>query len=331
MTAPRDPRENLLLTCSGYCALCRETLPDPQARYVPPPNDAWKYKVVGLYNTGDTGMPPFIVALLGDLHTDSLPSKELVVNFGVRRQYSTIKVSLKYRSDKDRIAHIVHLACWNLIKKLDPKLTRRSIYEFAESTYSLFNTIHVPEGQDIKTEGFTGAVNENSSRTDLGELLNHVSRLPLELQIQISDECPSNLLSSLVAVARTSSTLVSAFKSGRGQRYIELISHSEVKTLCAKFVSIFGNKYISSLGFNEPNEDSGTVLVKASKITGIKFAIGRYGIKALRICYASNELSEWLGDPRDGWLGVIYGSDIGRLRILCDVSLNTRSMPLGAY
>lgn len=82
-------------------------------------------------------------------------------------------------------------------------------------------------------------------------------------------------------------------------------------------------QYISSLRFNELSESSEKLEVRESEITGIKFAIGRYGIKALRICYASNESSDWLGDPRAGWIGVMHGSDITSLRILCDVRLYT--------
>lgn len=205
------------------------------------------------------------------------------------------------------------------MRALDSSCTPQSVYEFAESTYSLFDTTHVPEGQDITATGFVGVTNENANRTDLGDLLNRISRLPLELQLEILEDCPPNLLSSLLTVAHTTSTLVSAFRHSQGQRHIELICHSDVKSLCARSVSIFGSNYISSLGFNELSESSEEVPVNAAEITGFKFALGRYGIKALRICYASNESSEWLGDPRDGWFGVIHGSDIRSLRILCDV------------
>lgn len=259
---------------------------------------------------------------MGDFK-DPVCFRELIVNFA-SGQFLALHVRANFHiSDEDRIAHLVHFSCWKLTRALDSSVTLQSVYEFAESTYSLFNTTHVPEGRDITTTGFTGVTNENTNRTDLGDILNHISRLPLELQLEILEDCPSSLLSSLLTVAHTTSTLVSAFRHSQGQRHVELICHSDVKSLCARTVSIFGNKYISSLGFNELNESSEEVPVKASEITGFKFALGRYGIKALRICYASNGSSEWLGDPRGGWFGVIYGSGIRSLRILCDVSLYT--------
>jgi hypothetical protein len=274
-----------------------------------------------VYNIGNEETPPRVIAAVGDL-ADAVCFDDLTVNFRSGRSL-VLKVNTHQNSGRqgDRTAHLVHLMCWKLLKALDPNLTQKSIYEFAQSTYSLFNTTHVPEGRDVITTGFTGVIDEKTSRSDFGEFLKRVSRLPLELQLDISEACPSDWLSSLLTVCHSTSTLVSVFKRGQGERHVELICHSDVWSLCAKFVSIFGNRYISSLEFNEPSESSEEVPIKASAITGFKFAIGRYGIKAIRICYASDEPSEWLGDPTAGWIGVMYGSDIRRLRILCDVSL----------
>jgi hypothetical protein len=49
MSVPRDPAGKLRFTYGGYCALCRESLPESKFEigFVPPLNDAWKYKVVG--------------------------------------------------------------------------------------------------------------------------------------------------------------------------------------------------------------------------------------------------------------------------------------------
>ncbi|KFY92256.1 hypothetical protein V498_05076 [Pseudogymnoascus sp. VKM F-4517 (FW-2822)] len=317
MSVPRDPTGKLLFSSSNYCALCRETLPDPNydIGFVPPPNDAWKYKVVGLYNYGNADKPSRVVAALGDL-ADAICFEEQKAYIGNFKSL-VLKVRIKFPGwDEYRTAHLIHLPCWKLIRLLDPTLTLRSIYEFAQSTHPLFSATHIPEGQDITTTGFTDVINENDSRSDVGKLINHLSRLPLELQLAISEACPSNLLSSLVTVAQITFELISAFKRSQGQRHVELICHSDVRTLCAKTVSIFGNKYISSLRFNELSESSEKIQVKESEVTGIKFAIGRYGIKALRICYASDESSGWLGDPRAGWIGVMQGSDITSLRIL---------------
>ncbi|KFX94863.1 hypothetical protein V490_04119 [Pseudogymnoascus sp. VKM F-3557] len=320
MSVPIDLSGRLLFSSSGYCALCRETLPEPcyWANFIPPANDAWTYKIVGFYNIGNEETLPRVIAAVGDL-ANAVCFDDLTVNFRSGRSLA-LKVNTHQNSGRqgDRTAHLVHLMCWKLLKALDPNLTQKSIYEFAQSTYSLFNTTHVPEGRDVITTGFTGVIDENTSRSDFGEFLKRVSRLPLELQLDISEACPSDWLSSLLTVCHSTSTLVSVFKRGQGERHVELICHSDVRSLCAKFVSIFGNRYISSLEFNEPSESSEEVLVKASDITGFKFAIGRYGVKAIRICYASNEPSEWLGDPTAGWIGVMYGSDIRRLRILCD-------------
>lgn len=49
MSVPIDLSGRLLFSSSGYCGLCRETLPEPcyWANFIPPVKDAWTYKIVG--------------------------------------------------------------------------------------------------------------------------------------------------------------------------------------------------------------------------------------------------------------------------------------------
>ncbi len=122
---------------------------------------------------------------------------------------------------------------------------------------------------------------------------------------------------SLIIVAEISSTLLSTLKNNLGQRGIELVSDTTIESIYAKTISIFGQGYISYLSFNNPKG----LLVKRSKSQDIKFVIGRYGLRAFSILYPDDTTSSWLGDPTNGWIGVMYGSEIRRLRILQDVTL----------
>jgi hypothetical protein len=88
-----------------------------------------------------------------------------------------------------------------------------------------------------------------------------------------------------------------------------------VETLYAKSILVWGSSCISSLEFHHINGIS----LNRFKIKGVRFMIGPYGLRALSILYADDSTSAWLGDPTNGWISVMYGTDISRLQILKDV------------
>ena len=179
----------------------------------------------------------------------------------------------------------------------------------------MFEVDHVLRGEEGAAAGFTNSTMEDGTQTEVGRLLSSLSNLPTEIQLIISANCTSSFLLSLVTVANTSSALLSRFKNSLGERTINLLSDAVVDTLYAESTSIFGQSYISDLRFN----DSRGISVRRSRIEGIKFVIGRYGIQALSILYADDTTSSWLGDPTQGWVGVTYGGSIRHLHILQDV------------
>lgn len=112
-----------------------------------------------------------------------------------------------------------------------------------------------------------------------------------------------------------SSTLLSVINCCSGQGAIQLKCDTIVDNICVSFIIIFGQRYISSISLNTGRG----IFVKRSKIKGVRFAISRYGLRALGILYVDSSTSEWLGDPLNSWIGVIYSNDIKGLRIVQDV------------
>jgi hypothetical protein len=161
---------------------------------------------------------------------------------------------------------------------------------------------------------FPNSTNKTKVDTIIGRGLRIFSRMPAEIRSMISARFVRNLSYSLLTGGETSCTLLNIIDRSRSD-VIELECNTMVETLYAKSISVWGRSYISSLEFNSTKGIS----VNRFKIKGVRFMVGPYGLRALSILYANDSTSAWLGDPTNGWIGVIYGTDISRLRILKDV------------
>jgi hypothetical protein len=150
--------------------------------------------------------------------------------------------------------------------------------------------------------------------TIIGRGLRIFSRLPAEIRSMISERFVRSQSLSLLTGSETSRMLLEVIGRSRSD-VIELECNTIVETLYAESVSIWGSTYISSLKFNNTKGIS----INKSEIKGVRFIVGLYGLRALSILYADDSTSAWLGDPTNGWIGVVYGTDISRLQILKDV------------
>ena len=217
-----------------------------------------------------------------------------------------------------KVAYLVHRVCWRWIRQFNENCTALSIYELARSTYPIYELRDAVDGENSKAAtDFPNSINKTQDDTGIGQGLRIFSRLPAEIRSMISALFVRNLSWYLFAGSETSSLLLSTIDRSRSD-VIQLECNTLVETLYAKSISVWGSSYISSLSFNNAKGIS----VKRSAIKGIKFIVGPCGLRALGILYADdndNSKSAWLGDPTNGWIGVIYGTDISRLWILKDV------------
>lgn len=66
---------------------------------------------------------------------------------------------------------------------------------------------------------------------------------------------------------------------------------------------LFGRSYIYKIGRNR--EGPGVLLITLTSpvIRGVRFALGRFGLRAIRVLYDDGSRSPWLGDPSGCWFG----------------------------
>ena len=195
------------------------------------------------------------------------------------------------------------------------------IYEFARSTHPMFDDEVVPDDEYNMATDLANIVPRIVSDTEMGKELKLFSLLPIEIRFIISKQCTQNCFFSLLRVSEISSTLLDIENRCSDQSVINLKADTIVDTLRAASISVFGQSYISLVWFN----NSGRILVERSKIRGIRFALGRYGLRAFSVVYDDNLTSAWLGDPTNAWTGLVYGTDISGLKILQDVGSLRRS------
>jgi hypothetical protein len=213
----------------------------------------------------------------------------------------------------NKIAHIVHTPCWKLINTSRKRHSTAFIYEFARSSYPLFDIGDGCDSEHNTLMDFTKTIAEGLADTNLRYLLRRFLGLPPEIRSIISAHYPPSLLSSLLTVSKISPLDVAECRSGR--TVIEYKYDAIIGSLWAAQTSILGQHYISSVAVNK----SGGILVQRTDFKGIRFTIGRYGLRGLSILYADGSTSAWLGDPTNGWTGVMYGSSLKILHILQDV------------
>ena len=236
--------------------------------------------------------------------------------FLIPRSSSSIKFYSQSERQHGKIAHIVHKCCWKLImSRTSHSFT--SIYRFARSRYPLFDTGNTFDSEHDTLMDFTLDTIADLSNTRPKKLLEQlIIAVPPEIRLIVSKHFSPCLTSSLHTVKRIKSLDISGAQSLQ-----TTIKHRyDDHYLAAAQTPIFGENYISSIVFNK----SKGVPVLSTKSKGIIFTIGRYGLRALRIIYADNSTSAWLGDPENGWTGVMYSNSIQELHVIHEV----RASPL---
>jgi hypothetical protein len=158
------------------------------------------------------------------------------------------------------------------------------------------------------TIDFPNSTNRTSFHTIIGRGLCIFSRLPVEIRSMISAHFVRNLSLSLLAGSETLCMLLNIIDRSCSN-IIELECNTMVGTLYTKSISVWGSSYILSLRFNNMKGIS----VNRSDLKGVRFVVGPYRLRALSILYTDDSTSAWLGEPTNGWFGVIYGTDISRL------------------
>jgi hypothetical protein len=241
--------------------------------------------------------------------------------FFTPRSRSSIKFYSQSERRHGKIAHIVHKCCWKLIM-LRTSHSLTSIYRFAQSRYPLFDTGDTFDSEHDTLMDFTNDTIADLSNTNLKKFLEQlIMVVPPEIRLIISKYCSPCLTSSLHTAKRIQSLDISGAHSLQ-----TVVKHrNDNHYLEAAQTSIFGVDYLSSIAFNKSKG------VSVSSAKGVIFTIGRYGLRALRIVYADNSTSAWLGDAENGWTGVIYSNNIQELHMIHEVRATPKSLLLSLH
>lgn len=232
---------------------------------------------------------------------------------------------------------VAHSACWKIVQRAGVSSDR--LYEFASQTTPLAPAKREP-GVPLSMSELAAAVDGGTS---LGRLIvSTADRLPEELGRKIMNEVQlhatsfrrhgkmsekeykallkdSGVLFTRLATAQVSAIpmLKREFEEARGD--VPGGDGEQLNTMYTRTVQLFGRNYISEIGFNKTADELSSIPVRSDKIRGVRFALGRFGLRGLRILYADGSLSGWLGNTSGCWFGNAEGRSLRDLEVFADV------------
>ena len=173
---------------------------------------------------------------------------------------------------------------------------------------------------------FPTPISRDDAVTSLGRLFTRLLQLPTETRQRITGHLQGHLVESLLRAIQTTKAFLDRGGADGSSTPHDLTSSDGIGSLYARATRIFGRRYLSEVGFNQ-TENVSSIQVESKPKRGIRFALGTYGLCAVRILYGDGSLSPWLGDHGGCWYGEVYGEELGKLRITRDVSAVEATIP----
>lgn len=217
----------------------------------------------------------------------------------------------------------VHLSCWKMARQNGGQVPGESLYKLAENTRPIIDWRYLIDKVPQPPLGFPRA-EEVQANTSLGAFMRHSpTHLPEELQQEILSYLRGTLIFSLLSTLQTISVLRQIHPrppSGWISRCLAG-TVTETDALRGETVRIFGQTYLRQLEVAKDGDALPlSILIKNQCVRGLKYVLGTYGVCAVRVLYDDGSSSPWLGSPSEGWNARVYGSDLGRLCVVQDVS-----------
>lgn len=250
---------------------------------------------------------------LGARYTIRDDDRERVFSFCDVDSYSTLACGI---STPDNVSFVAHKCCWKAINH-PTLITSSQLLDLAQCTRTIPPSLN-PGGHDrtLSQQTHLGGFDPGTS---LGKFLRRVTWLPVELQAVVLDHLGGSLFASLLKTRTAAKALlhrlgpsipVEPTSIGAG---IDGIPTS----ICVRTSLILGQPYLTSICLNKTE---GTWLpLPGAGVRGLQYALGEYGLRAVRILYQGGSCSTWLGDPSSSWFGTVMGSDLKELNALADV------------
>lgn len=162
--------------------------------------------------------------------------------------------------------------------------------------------------------------------TPLARLLADTRTLPAEIQIQIMDLLKGTLFASLLQAKALASEMLprlrpcSTWTIQPDVKPLGVNAEENSSTLSCRSTSILGQSHLSELALGQLEGSASRVPVANRAVRGLQFALGRYGLRGVRISYQDGSYSSWLGECSSCWVGTVRCSDLSQLNVIADVS-----------
>ncbi|VUC26190.1 unnamed protein product [Clonostachys rosea] len=222
--------------------------------------------------------------------------------------------------------NLVHIHCLQLAKRRWNDLSTPFLVRIARSLRPITPSNVATEVLGIKP-GLTKLPDSEIAPEDssLGLVLANIHRrLPGELQRMVCEHLRGEFF---FWVARCLETLdwiddhqlaIATLPNTSPKYHHPLRPFSSFKRLVANTVNILGETCLSRIGGDSPTSYDMEIEIRQSPISGIKYALGIYGVVGLRVLYEDGSSSAWLGRS-PGKLFRIFNIRLLRdLRILTD-------------
>lgn len=251
----------------------------------------------------------------------------------------------------------VHVCCWKVVSQHYRQLSMRALYQLGTQSQLVLHEGFLPGARRVSLGRFhdhaPSAPLALGETTHLAHLLFQARTwLPVELQQEVCQYLTDDSFTScLIQACHTIDLLRLVDKEAAPITSVQFLLPEEYGSnnnddnddddddnespdtwLVASMVKMFDQKtYIHRLAFTTSCEDedegkdqetpSLRILAKPDAIQGVGFVLGVYGLRAVRLLYQDGSKSAWLGGPKRGAYGKIYGASPNLLRVLQDVCL----------
>lgn len=222
----------------------------------------------------------------------------------------------------DRIIFLAHRDCWKVVNR-PVLISSRQLLRLAQHTRPLAPR----QNEDAHDRDLSHQthLDQFDVGTPLGRLLRGVSRrLPRELQGYILDYLGGSFFASLLKARIIVPPLLCRLNPCNSVEWRTIGGGTVATTtrLYARSLNLLGRAYLTGIGVNQTEAVS--VPITTTNVRGLQYALGEFGLRAVRILYEDKSCSPWLGDPSCTWLGTTMGRDLNTLYALADVSCFTQ-------
>lgn len=233
----------------------------------------------------------------------------------------------------DRMVHLAHKDCWK-IAFASHRWTALEWSRLAVQTrpFDARGYTHNERPQVYHQVSDTPAltfVAFDSSRfnanTPLGGLLLSASTLPSELQIQIMNLLKGTLVASLLQTKTFVAEMLPRLHPGStwtiqpNTKSLGVDDEGSNSSLSCRSLTISGRSYLSELALGQLKGSATHIPIANRAVLGLQFALGRFGLRGVRISYHDGSYSPWLGESSFCWVGTVRCSDLSKLDVITDV------------